>query len=225
MAQDSHSSGPRAFGERGAPTWLNPRLIRIVFISAVVSAASGATYGYLAHGDVATGLLLGGGFGALLSSLEGVVFQGAAGARLRRSPFLVYFGARAGVYVAVIVSVMTLVVWGSTGRAGLRRSACSTSLFTLSLRSSQTSCSRSPTCSGPACSSPSPRAAIIVPSGGAGAAVPRSRGSTAKAETARRGAASSAFSTLSSPMSRATSSRTAARSTNMSATRSSRPGA
>ncbi len=55
--QDRHSSGLPAFGERGVPTWLTPRLTRIVLISAVVSAASGATYGYLAHDALATGLL------------------------------------------------------------------------------------------------------------------------------------------------------------------------
>ncbi len=129
--QDRHSSGLPAFGERGVPTWLTPRLTRIVLISAVVSAASGATYGYLAHDALATGLLIGGAFGALLALLEGGVFQGAAGARLRRSPFLVYFGVRAVAYVVLIVATLVLVVWGLHGPAALETLGVADVLFTL----------------------------------------------------------------------------------------------
>ncbi|WP_170153437.1 adenylate/guanylate cyclase domain-containing protein [Roseiarcus fermentans] len=122
--------GP-AVGERGAPTWLTPRLVRIALISAALSALSGATYGYLVHDALATGLLFGGGLGALLALLEGGVFHGVAGAGLRRAPFVVYFGVRAGAYVVLIVATLGLVVWLLNGPAALRAISAVDILFTM----------------------------------------------------------------------------------------------
>jgi len=85
-------------------------LLRIVLLSALVSAVVGGAYGYAAHDALALGVTLGLAFGALFSLLEAVLFQGAAGARLRRLPFLANFALRAGAYVVLIVAIEALFV-------------------------------------------------------------------------------------------------------------------
>jgi hypothetical protein len=94
-------------------------LIRVVVTSALVSALLGGVYGYTAHGAFGTGAVVGAVCGAIFSALEGFGFQGDAGDRLRRRPFLVYFGVRCAVYVVLIVMIEALGVWLLRGRQGL----------------------------------------------------------------------------------------------------------
>ncbi len=95
------------------------RLLRAVLMSAVVSALLGAAYGEIAHGALLLGLGLGGFFGTVFPALEMLIFQGEAGARLRRQPFLVYFGVRAGVYVALIAAIEVAGAWLMYGKQGI----------------------------------------------------------------------------------------------------------
>ena len=80
-------------------------LLRIVLVCSVVSALVGAAYGGVAHGAVLLGFLVGAALGAIFPALEILVFKGDAGARLRRSPFLVFLAARIVAYVALIVAI------------------------------------------------------------------------------------------------------------------------
>jgi adenylate cyclase len=94
-------------------------LVRIVLSSALFSALVGGAYAHYAHNAFWTGVVLGAVFGAIFSALEGYVFQGEAGARLRRRPFLVYFSVRSAVYVVLIVMIEAVGVWLLHGRQGL----------------------------------------------------------------------------------------------------------
>ena len=94
-------------------------LIRIILTSALVSALLGGAYGSYAHGAFGTGAVVGAVCGVVFSSLEGLVFQGDAGARLRRRPFLVYFSVRSAVYVVLIVMIEALGASLLNGRRGL----------------------------------------------------------------------------------------------------------
>ena len=98
------SSSPRV--QRG----ISDFLIRVVLMTALVSSVAGAAYGHFAHDAPGTGAVVGAAFGAVFSTLEGLVFRGELGARLRRAPFLVNLGVRVAVYVVLIVAMMALVV-------------------------------------------------------------------------------------------------------------------
>jgi len=94
-------------------------MLRIVLGVALVSALIGAAYGYVAHGALLLGFGLGAVFGALFPTLEILLFKGEAGVRLRRQPFLVSFGVRAGAYVVLIVAIEVAGVWLAFGSAGI----------------------------------------------------------------------------------------------------------
>ena len=83
----------------------NSALLRIVLVSVVVSTVLGGACGYYAHDNFGLGAAFGAMFGAVFTTLEAFVFQGDAGARLRRLPFLVYFSLRAAAYVVFIVMI------------------------------------------------------------------------------------------------------------------------
>ena len=94
-------------------------LFRAVVTAALASALVGGAYGANQHGAFGTGAVVGAVCGATFSALEGFVFQGDAGARLRRRPFLVNFSVRCAVYVVLIVMIEALGVWLLSGRQGL----------------------------------------------------------------------------------------------------------
>jgi adenylate cyclase len=104
MENPSDRSSPR--GQRG----ISDLLIRVVLMSTLVSSVAGAAYGHFAHDALVTGAVVGAAFGAVLSTLEGLVFHGEPGAGLRRAPFLVNLGVRVAAYVVLIVAMMALVV-------------------------------------------------------------------------------------------------------------------
>ena len=94
-------------------------LLRFVLVTPLVSALAGGAYGYAAHGRLVLGVVLGAAFGAVFPALE-LLLQGERGARLRRSPFLIFFGVRACIYVALILAVEGLGVWLISGPEAAR---------------------------------------------------------------------------------------------------------
>ena len=93
--------------------------ICIVLVTALVGAVIGAGYTYVAHNALPVGLLIGAAFGSIFPSIEILLFKGDAGARLRRSPFLVFLGLRIGVYVVLIIAIEVSSVWLFYGRAAI----------------------------------------------------------------------------------------------------------
>ena len=94
-------------------------LLRFVLVTALVSALIGGAYSYAAHGRLVLGGVFGAAFGVIFPALE-FLLQGEKGARLRRLPFLVFFGVRAGIYVAVILAIEFLGAWLMIGPEAVR---------------------------------------------------------------------------------------------------------
>jgi adenylate cyclase len=93
--------------------------VRIVLVSAIVGALIGAAYTFVAHHAPVVGLLIGAAFGTVFPTIEMLLFKGEAGARLRRSPFLVFLGVRIAVYLVLIVAIEVSSVWLFYGRAAI----------------------------------------------------------------------------------------------------------
>ncbi len=93
-------------GQRG----ISDLWIRVVLVSTLVSSVAGAAYGHFAHDALVTGAVVGAAFGAVFSTLEGLVFHGESGAGLRSAPFLVNLGVRVAAYFVLIVAMMPVVV-------------------------------------------------------------------------------------------------------------------
>lgn len=68
--------------------------VRIVMVCALVSAAIGAIYTYVAHDALLLGTSMGAAFGTIFPSIEIILLKGEAGAWLRRAPFPVFLAVR-----------------------------------------------------------------------------------------------------------------------------------
>ncbi len=104
--------------------------LRFVLVTALASALIGSAYSYAAHGRLVLGGVFGAAFGVIFPALE-FLLQGEKGARLRRSPFLVFFGVRAGIYVAVILAIEVLGAWLMIGPEAVRDLSLSDFAFSL----------------------------------------------------------------------------------------------
>jgi hypothetical protein len=124
-------------------------LLRFVLVTALVSALIGGAYGYAAHGRLVLGGVLGAAFGVVFPALE-FLLQGEKGARLRRSPFLVFFAVPACVYVALILAIDFLGVWLMDGAEAARALSLFDFAFALAVWSA-TSSLRSPVSRGRGC--------------------------------------------------------------------------
>jgi adenylate cyclase len=105
----------------------------VVAAFSAVSALVGAVYSYAAYSAPWTGAALGAAYGAVFTALEAFVFQGAAGAGLRRLPFLVCLAVRAATYVVLIVAIEALVVALVYGPGAIGATAPRDFAFTLAV--------------------------------------------------------------------------------------------
>jgi adenylate cyclase len=93
--------------------------VRIVMVCALVSAAIGAIYTYVAHDALLLGTSMGAAFGTIFPSIEIILLKGDAGAWLRRAPFPVFLAVRIVAYVVLIIAIEVSISWLFYGPAGV----------------------------------------------------------------------------------------------------------